>query len=248
MHEGRVLGSFGSARRAFKEHERTLALAPARQDAGLIVGLYRYAVSDLSAPLRLVVYLAGMSGDKVRALQLVEGAARYPSDVQANAMFTLILMYNREARYDDALRVIEELKTRFPRNRLLWLEQGGTALRAGRPAEARAAIEEGLARRAHDNRALAPGEESRWRYTYGAALVALKDTTAATRELSAALPLATRDWVRGRIHKELGKVADLSGDRARALSEYRAADQLCRADRDATCSDETRALLKHAYK
>jgi tetratricopeptide (TPR) repeat protein len=246
--EGRIAGSFGPARRAFKEHERALALAPARKDAGLVVGLYRYAVSDLSVPLRLVAYLAGMSGDRVRALQLVEDAARYPSDVQANAMFTLILMYNRESRYGDALRVIEELKERFPRNRLLWLEEGGTALRAGKFAEARAATEAGLARLAHDTRPLAPGEESRWRYTHGAALVGLKESSAAARELNAALPLATRDWVRGRIHKELGKVADLTGDRARALAEYRTADQLCRADRDATCSDDARALIKRAYQ
>lgn len=246
--EGRVAGSFGPARRAFKEHERALALAPARKDAGLIVGLYRYAVSELSVPLRLVAYLAGMSGDRARALQLVEDAARYPSDVQANAMFTLILMYNRESRYDDALRVIEQLKGRFPRNRLLWLEEGATALRAGRFAQARAATEEGLARLAHDERPLAPGEESRWRYTHGAALVALKDSAAATRELNAALSMATRDWIRGRIHNELGKIADLASDRARALSEYHAADQLCRADRDATCSDEARALIKRVYK
>jgi tetratricopeptide (TPR) repeat protein len=246
--EGRIAGSFGPARRAFKEHERALALAPVRKDAGLVVGLYRYAVSDLSVPLRLVAYLAGMSGDRVRALRLVEDAAGYPSDVQPNAMFTLILMYNRESRYADALRVIEELKERFPRNRLLWLEEGGTALRAGKFAEARAATEAGLARLAHDTRPLAPGEESRWRYTHGAALVGLKESLAAARELNAALPLATRDWVRGRIHKELGKVADLTGDRARALAEYRTADQLCRADRDATCSDDARALIKRAYQ
>jgi predicted Zn-dependent protease len=157
-------------------------------------------------------------------------------------------MYNREFRYADALRVIEELKERFPRNRLLWLEEGGTALRAGKFAEARAATEVGLARLAHDTRPLAPGEESRWRYTHGAALVGLKESSAAARELNAALPFATRDWVRGRIHKELGKVADLTGDRARALAEYRTADQLCRADRDATCSDEARILIRRAYR
>ncbi len=57
-------------------------------------------------------------------------------------MFTLIVIYNREARYDDALRVIGELQRRYPRNRLLWLEAASTALRASRPADARRAIEE----------------------------------------------------------------------------------------------------------
>ena len=241
--EGRVLGSLGAARRAYHEHERVLALDPGRKDAGLIVGLYRYAVAALPAPLRLMAHLAGFGGGRERGLRMVEEAARYPSDVQPNALFTLILLYNREARYDDALHIIADLQRRYPRNRLLWLEAGNTALRAGRPAEARTAIEEGLARLSRDGRPRASGEEARWRYAHGAILVALKDVTA-ERELRAAAADATRDWVRGRAHKELGKLADLSGNHPRALEEYRLADRLCRQDHDSQCSDELKRLLK----
>jgi tetratricopeptide (TPR) repeat protein len=246
--EGRLLGSLGPARRAYHEHERTLELDPQRKDASLIVGMYRYAVSGLPAPLRLLAHLVGFGSDRQRGLRMVEDAARFPSDVQPNALFTLILIYNREARYDDALRVIGELQQRFPRNRLLWLEAGNTALRAGRPADAKAALDEGLARLARDPRPRAFGEESRWRYAYGAALVALKDGLAADPELRAALACATRDWVRGRVHKELGKLADLAGDRPHALDEYRVAGELCRADRDSDCSDEIYRLKKTAYR
>ena len=42
-----------------------------------------------------------------RGLRLVEAAAAYPSDVQTNARFTLIVIYNREGRFDDALRIVE---------------------------------------------------------------------------------------------------------------------------------------------
>jgi len=242
--EGRVLGSLGAARRAYHEHERVLALDPRRKDAGLIVGLYRYSVAALPGPLRLIAHLAGFGGGRERGLRMVEEAARYPSDVQSNALFTLILMYNREARYDDALRVIGELQRRYPRNRLLWLEAGSTALRAGRFTEAKASLEEGLARLSRDGRPRASGEEARWRYALGATLVALKDTAAAERELRAALVDATRDWVRGRAHKELGKLADLSGNRPRALEEYRLADHFCSQDHDSECSDEVKRLLK----
>jgi predicted Zn-dependent protease len=58
--------------------------------------------------------------------------------------------------------LIKELQQRYPRNRLLWLEEGNTLLRAGRAADATAALEEGLARLARDARPRAPGEESRW--------------------------------------------------------------------------------------
>jgi len=246
--EGRVAGSLSPARRAFSEHERVLELDPRRQDAGLVVGLYRYAVSELSLPARLVAYLAGFGGGKDRGIKLVEDAAAYPSEVQSNARFTLILLYNREKRYDDALRVIRELQAKYPRNRLLWLEGGGTALRAGRPAEARTWLEDGLTRLAHDSRPRAAGEESRWHYTYGSTLVALRDAGPAMRELNAALEGATRDWVRGRVHKELGKLKDLAGNRAGALDEYRQADRLCKSDQDSACTAEIQPLLKRAYQ
>ena len=143
-----------------------------------------------------------------------------------------------------ALKTIADLRERFPRNRLLLLEAGSTALRAGRFADARRWLEDGLARLATDTRPRATGEESRWRFAYGSALVALKDLQAADRELRAALAVATRDWLRGRIHKELGKVADLTGDRARALTEYRQAERLCRQDEDDECVDDAKALMK----
>ena len=242
--EGRVLGSLGPARRAYREHERVIALNPERKDAGLITGLYRYGVASLPSPLRLLAHLGGFGSGRERGLQLVEAAARYPSSVQSNAQFMLILLYNRDARYGDALRVIGELQQRYPRNRLLWLEAGGTALRAGRPADAKAALEEGLARLARDTRPRALGEEARWRYTYGSALVALNDAPAADRELRAALSAAAHDWLRGRIHKELGTLAERSGHAPLAHAEYRFAERLCRSAHDSGCVDELKRVMK----
>ena len=43
-------------------------------------------------------------------------------------------MYNRERRYDAALGALQELRRLHPRNRLVLLEAGSTALRAGRPS------------------------------------------------------------------------------------------------------------------
>ena len=114
-------------------------------------------------PLRLIAYLAGFDGNSDRGLRLVEEAAQYPGETRRNALFTLVLLYNREGRHDAALQLIKELQQQYPRNRLLWLEEGNTLLRAGRPADATAALEEGLARLARDTRPRAPGEESRWR-------------------------------------------------------------------------------------
>ena len=246
--EGSLFGGLGAARRAYAEHQRVLDLDPDRKDAGLIVGLYRYAVSSLSLPSRLMARIAGFGGGRERGLRMVEEAAAYPSDVQTNARFTLIVIYNREARFDDALRVIAELQRQYPRNRLLWLEAGSTALRAGRPAIARQSLEHGLDMLASDPRPRAFGELARWSYYHGAALVALREADAARRAFDRALRDQSRDWVQGRIHTELGKLADLAGDRPRALDEYRQALRLCGADDDDVCVKEARTLMKAGYR
>jgi tetratricopeptide (TPR) repeat protein len=242
--EGGVFAGVRAARRSYSEHSRVLELDRRRKDAGFTVGLYRYAVSMLPAPWRLFAGLAGIGGGRERGLQLVEEAAAHPSDVQANARFTLIAIYNREERYDDALRVIGDLQGMFPRNRLLWLEAGSTALRAGRAGQARKAFEHGLSMLVTDSRPRALGEDARWRYSYGAALVALNEATAAERELRAVLTGEAQEWVRGRAHKELGKLADRTGNRARAAEEYRLAIRIGRAENDGSSADEAARLLK----
>jgi tetratricopeptide (TPR) repeat protein len=246
--EGRVLGGVGAARRAYDEHSRCMELDPSRKDAGLILGMYRYAIAELSFTKRLLARLAGFDADRASGLRLVEEASRYPSDVQTNARFTLILLYNREGRHADALRVIRQLQQLYPRNRLLWLEAGKTALRAAQPADALAALDEGLARFSTDPRPRSFGEEARWRYYRGAALTALRETDRAHAELEAALAKEGPAWVRGRTHVELGKLADLDASRPRAIEEYRLAIQDCRADRDASCVADARRLLSAGYR
>jgi tetratricopeptide (TPR) repeat protein len=242
--ERSLFGTLRAARRAYAEHERVLELDPSRKDAGLIVGMYRYAIASLSLPSRLLARVAGFSGGKELGLRMVEEAASYPSDVQTNARFTLIVIYNREKRFDDALRVVAELQQQYPRNRLLWLEAGSTALRGGRPEIARQSLERGLAMLAVDPRPRAFGELARWGYYHGAALVALKEPGAARRALDAALGDPSRPWVQGRIHIELGKLDDMAGDRIHAVDEYRQAIRLCEGDDDDVCVKEARALLK----
>jgi tetratricopeptide (TPR) repeat protein len=241
--EGRLRASLGPARRAYSAHERVLTLDPARKDAGLIVGLYRYMVATMPAWSRMLAYLAGFGGGRERGIRLVEEAAAFPSDVQPNAKFSLIVIYNREGRHDDALRVIADLQVQFPRNRLLWLESASTALRAGRPAAAVLALEHGLAMLAADPRPRAFGEIARWRYLYGVALASMGQSVRAERELRTALEGEARDSVRGRTHFELGKLAT---DRRLAATEFHTAANLCARAKDTQCVKESAARLRAA--
>lgn len=245
--EGKLMAGFRAARGAFDAHEKVLELDPRRADAGLIVGTYRYVVATLSLPMRWMAYVAGFGGGRERGIRLLEGAARYPGDSQTEARFALILIYNRERRFDDALRVIRELQGRFPRNRLLGLEYGATVLRAGRAAEAEKVLSAGLERLAADRRPRAGGEAAMWHYKRGAARVRLNELEGAGEDLRAALAAGAPTWIRGRATVELGKIADLRGDRARAQARYREAASLCERDRDPLCVNEAQRLVKRRY-
>src|SRR4051794_3214037 len=144
--EGSVSGAFRAAREAYAEEEKVLDLQPHRKDAGLIVGTYRYIVAALALPLRMVAYMAGFGGGKEKGLKQIEDAAAYGGDNQTEARFALILLYNREQQYDNALQQLAILRERYPRNRLVWLESGSTSLGGGPPAQARGVLYQGAAR------------------------------------------------------------------------------------------------------
>jgi tetratricopeptide (TPR) repeat protein len=245
--EGKVFGGFTSARRAFDEHERVVAIDASRKDAGLITGTYRYIVANLNLMMRWMAYMVGFGGGRERALQLLEGCASYPSDVQIDARIALVLIYNRERRYDDALRLLELLRAEFPRNRLFWLESGATQLRAGRIREAQALLDTGVTMFEKDPRPKAFGEPGLWYYKRGAARVAGGRRDEAASDLRRALTLEAREWVRGRTHMELGKLADLAGGRAEATTAYAKAAALCRQNLDPLGAEEAERLLKRPY-
>jgi tetratricopeptide (TPR) repeat protein len=236
--------AFRAAREAYNEHEKVLSLDPRRKDAGLIVGTYRYIVSVLSLPLRWAAYMAGFGGDKARGIRMIEEAAMYGGDNQEDARFALVLVYNREKQYDQAMRQLEQLRAKYPQNRLVWLERGSTSLRAGRPADAERFLSEGLARFADDARPRMFGENALWLYKRGAARAALRRGAEAEQDLRQSVSVEGRKWVHGRAHLELGKLLMQAGNAAAARGEFQTAATLCDADNDRGMADEARRLLK----
>jgi tetratricopeptide (TPR) repeat protein len=241
--EQSMLGAFRSARDAFDAHEKVLELDPARRDAGLIVGTYRYVVSALSLPLRWMAYVVGFGGGRDRGLQLIEQAVAYGGDNETDARLALVLLYNREKRYDEALTQLAILRERYPRNRLFWLESGSTALRARRWADADRLLAEGFRRYATDMRPRMYGEEALWHHKIGLARAGLRRAADAEQALTRSVSSEGRPWVHGRSHIELGRLAQAAGDRERARRHWETAARLCEADNDPASAAEARRLL-----
>lgn len=247
--EGRIFGAMRMARRSFSENEMVLDLDPNRKEAGLVLGTYRYLVSTLPMPVRWMAYIVGFGGGKEEGIKLIEQAAAHPSDIQTDARFALVLLYNREHRYADAIDIVHGLERSYPRNRLVVLEEASTWLRAGRPAEAEKALDEGFAQLAQDTRPRMPGEDGRWHYKRGTARLQLGKLAEAEEDLTLALGAKEmRGWVLARVRVELGKLADLRGDRAKAQGEYRAALALIRTSPDREAEAEATRLLAQPHR
>ena len=246
--DGSVLAALKAARRAYHAHERVLELDPARKDAGLIVGTYRYVLGSMTWLVRSFAPLFGMDSDKEGGVKMIEAAAASNTEASAEAKFALLLLFNREGRYADAQRVIVDLQKKFPRNRLLWLEAGATALRAGRAADAETHLTAGMKMLADEKRPRMFGEEALWLHKRGAARVALRRTADADADLRRALKLESRKWVTGRVHAELGKLADLKGERKTATEHFKQAQKLADEDNDPIGSAAAGRYIRTAYK
>jgi tetratricopeptide (TPR) repeat protein len=87
-----------------------------------------------------------------------------------------------------------------------------------------------------------------WLYQHARALVELGRAADAQRRLDAALAADPLGWVRGRIHLERGKVADLGGRRADALEAYRLARTIAARDNDPIGRRAAEALLNQPFR
>lgn len=229
--EGKIRGAFTAARRAFDAHETVLSRDPARVQAGVVVGTYRYLVATMALPTRVIAYMAGFGGGKDRGIALLQAAAQHPESL-VDASTALLLVYSREGRHAEALAVAQLLERRYPRNRLFTLEAGAAAIRAGRAAEAEAILTRGWTEFQADPRTKIPGERAIWLYKRGLARVSLNHQPDARADLDAALAAGAPGWIEGRIRIELGKLHDLAGRRPEALREYHRGRELCRLGND----------------
>jgi len=214
--------------------------------AGVIVGTYRYVISTLNPMMRMVAFMAGMGSGKEEGIALLEAAARDP-EARVDASAVLMLIYSREGRHAEVVRIAHALGTEFPRNRLFQLEEGAAAIRAGQAGDADAVLTRGIEALKHDTRPRFPSEEAIWHYKRGLARLNLNQQPAAAADLQYALGAKPSEWFRGKIQLEVGKLADLAGHRPDAVAAYQTAARLCRASADPACEKEANRYVKKAF-
>lgn len=245
--EGSVMSAFGVARKAYNAEEEVLERDPNRVGAGTVIGTYRYAVASLGLTSRMFAYLAGFGGDRNKAISLLEAASR-TGDSRFEARTALVLIFSREGRHADALRLLSQMVAEYPRNRILVLEQGAAAIRAGRAKDADEILSRGLAALDRDTRKRIPGERALWLYKRGLAKLNQNLPTDAAADFTLAMSAQPEPWVAGRLHLEFGKIADMAGRRNDALTRYRLARDLAKNSNDPACLNDADRFLRQPFR
>ena len=215
-----MLRAFTDGRRAVSAIERARAREPRRRETGLVLGISRYTVSIMSWPVRTLARLGGLSGDREGGLSLLREAASAGAETETDALLLLMIVDNREGRHEAALQRLARLCRLHPANRLWSLNMGATALAAGRFDQADVFLSEGITARRWISDPAILGETALWFAHRGAARARLLRSIEATADFERSLASAPRDWVRGRIHSELGDLALAAGDRAAASRHF----------------------------
>jgi tetratricopeptide (TPR) repeat protein len=107
---------------AVEHHREVLKLDPKYVDAQITIGLYEYVVGSLPLPVKIIAGATGYRGSKKRGLAMLEQVAREGRWAQDDAKTVLVLLYTREKRFEDVLKLTRELSAKYPRNYLLRLE------------------------------------------------------------------------------------------------------------------------------
>ena len=120
--ERRHFSALRNGNDAVNHHREVLKLDPKYIDANITIGLYEYVVGSLPLPVKLLAGVTGFRGSKKRGLALLEQVAKEGRWSQDDAKTVLVLLYTREKRFADVLKLTRELSAKYPRNYLLRLE------------------------------------------------------------------------------------------------------------------------------
>ena len=104
------------AQAASTEARRLLEVNPQAYDAYFVIGFSEYVLTQLPGVVRPFAKIPGVVGEKTRALQFLEAAARKGCYLQDFARQMLLTIYVEDRRQEDAVRVLEGLVRDFGGN------------------------------------------------------------------------------------------------------------------------------------
>ena len=236
-----------AARQGFSsrgDSESTLRLDPDYADAKMAIGIQQFAVASLPRLIRMMIGIAGVSGNKEKGLNLLRQSAAHGIVTPIESRTALSLFLRHDARYPEALAVQRGLAQQYPRDFLFRLEEANLTKDEGNGPGAIALYKAVIAD------ASKPGYfiEPRLHMAY----FGLADTqrgqnditSAAQSYLQAAAQPTCTDWIRRRSQMNAGEMFDLLHNRDEAIKQYQLASA---GGGDQSQADAARRFLKTPY-
>jgi tetratricopeptide (TPR) repeat protein len=238
------MAGFKLALGAKDDDMRVLQLDPDYIDAKLVVGVYEYVVGALPLPFKFLIGFAGMTGSKSRGLEMLRDAGNRGVIGSVEAHTTMALFLRREARYKEAIQVVQTLRKEYPHDYLFSLEEANLRKDAGEGMAAVTAYRDILAANAK------PGYyySARMELTY----FGLGDALRGQRHYGEAAQSYEQAAATNNVGPELeirsllaaGQCRDLNGERETAVRDYKAAID---AGPNTSRADSARKYLRKAY-
>ena len=120
--EKRSLSSLHYTKESSALADQLLAAHPTCYDAYLAGGISRYIVGSMSAPVRWLLRMGGVAGDKARGISELQTTAAKGRLLAPFARILLAIAYVRDQDKPRAREVLLTLQKDFPNNRLFPLE------------------------------------------------------------------------------------------------------------------------------
>jgi tetratricopeptide (TPR) repeat protein len=236
---------FRLATKAREDEMHVLQLDPDYVDAKLITGVYEYVVGALPLPFKFLIGFAGITGSKSKGMEMLRDAANRGVMSSAEAGTVMALFLRREARYKEAIAIVNTLNTRYPHNYLFRLEEANLRKDDG---EGMGAVN---AYRAIVADAARPGYfvSARLELTFFGLGDALrgqrlyKEAAEAYEQAASALNVGPELKIRSLV--AAGQCRDMNNERQLAIKDYQAAID---AGPNTSRSDTARKYLKSPYR
>jgi tetratricopeptide (TPR) repeat protein len=211
-----------SAVGARRDHERVLELDPKFADAKMVVGIHNYVIGSINLAIKLAASMVGLSGSKKKGIEYLYAAGEGGGETSVDARIALSLFLRREQRYPEALKLVGQLESAFPRNFLFRLENANLMNAAGHGVEAIAAY-----RKLLDDSRAGMFAESRMEMAYygmGDALRGQHDFQHAAEAYDTVQAYKAADPdLRQRAELAAGEMYDVLHERDQAVQRYQAA-------------------------
>ncbi len=217
MVEKKYTAALKMALAARRDNDQVLKNDPKYVDAYLIVGVHEYVLGSLSLPFKILAGIVGIHGSKSKGLAELRRVGQYGTINSVSARTALSIFLRREAKYPQAITVIDGLERQYPRNFLFALENANLLKDSGHGMQAIAAYQRliaGMKNYPNPHPELAYyglGEAARGQRHYHIALAAY---------LAAATQPTTSPLMQRRAHLRAGQVDDLLGHRQQAIQQY----------------------------